>query len=365
MISTLTNTTSSAISAALLHARRAAGSPAMGMVLTLIIACDESDSDEALAAAVEAAREHPSRILVTVSARGRTNRLDAEVSIGEGEPGEIVVLRLHGPMANHPASVVRPLLLPDSPVVVWWPGRAPLNVAEDGLGQLANRRITDSSASRRPVEFLRDRAENYSPGDTDLSWTRITLWRSLLAAALDQYPAKITAAVIEAERANAPSHLLAAWLGARLGIEVVRRPSKGPGITAARLTTVAGDVAITRPDGALASYTVPGQPIRRVALKRRTLADLMAEELRRMDPDDIYKQTITALLAGRVAASNAPKTDGKKTATAKKAPAEKAPAKKTAAKKASAKKASAKKAPAKKTAAAKKSTAKKTAGSTR
>ena len=60
MIITLNDTTSAKISAELLQARRSAGSPAQGMVLTLIIVCDESEYTSAMEASVAAGREHPS-----------------------------------------------------------------------------------------------------------------------------------------------------------------------------------------------------------------------------------------------------------------------------------------------------------------
>ena len=121
---------------------------------------------------------------------------------------------------------------------------------------------------------LKARARDYTPGDTDLSWTRLTPWRALLAAALDQYPAKIKSVVIESERGNPSADLLAAWLQSRLKIQVTRKVSDGPGLTAVRMGTAAGDIAITRPDGLLASYAVPGQPERLVALKRRNFTEL-------------------------------------------------------------------------------------------
>lgn len=295
MAITLTDTTSAQISSALLRARRSAGSPAMGMVLTLIIVCDEEEYPAALQASMEAGREHPSRILLVTSGTGRTARVDAEVRIGEGTPGEVVVVRMRGPVAAHPASVIRPLLLPDSPVVIWWPGRFPSNPASDQLAQLAGRRITDAAAAARPHAALLTRAASYAPGDTDLSWTRLTPWRALLAAALDQYPARVGSVVVEAERGNPSADLLAAWLQGRLRVEVTRRPSEGPGITAVRMGTAAGDIAITRPDGLLASYTVPGQPERLVALKRRGVTELISEELRRMDADDVFERTVKSL----------------------------------------------------------------------
>src|SRR4029450_913443 len=266
MILTLDGPSSSKISAELVRIRRSLGSPAQGMVLTLIIVCDESEFANALEASIVAGREHPCRILLVVTAGGRIASLDAEVHIGEGTPGEVVVIRMRGAVAAHPASVIRPLLLPDSPVVIWWPGKAPQRHAADELAQLAMRRLTDAAASGRPLMALKARAADYTPGDTDLSWTRLTPWRALLAAALDQYPAKIKAVVVESERNNPSADLLASWLRSRLKVEPTRKITEGPGLTAVRMTTASGDIAITRPDGLLASYAVPGQPERLVAL---------------------------------------------------------------------------------------------------
>ncbi|MFC7623042.1 glucose-6-phosphate dehydrogenase assembly protein OpcA [Microlunatus sp. GCM10028923] len=321
MIISLSDTTSAKISSALLRARRNAGAPTMGMVLTLIIVTDEDHYQDALESAVAAGREHPCRILLVVSGNGRRAGLDAEVRIGEGTTGEVVIIRMRGELARHQASVVRPLLLPDSPVVIWWPGKCPNNPAQDELAQLARRRITDSATGTRPLAALRERAETYEEGDTDLSWTRLTPWRALLAASLDQYPARIRGAEVEAERSNPSAELLAAWLRARLKVEVKLRPSDGPGITAVRMTTAAGDIAITRPDGRLASYSVPGQPNRLVALKRREVTELITEELRRMDHDDVFAATLNAYRRqngrGPAKKSAAKKSAGQRTAAAK------------------------------------------------
>ena len=332
MIIPLTGTTSAKISAELLRARRSAGGAAQGMVLTLIIVCDESEYESAMETSMAAGREHPSRILLVVTAAGRSAGLDAEVHIGEGTPGDVVVIRMRGAVAAHPASVIRPLLLPDSPVVIWWPGKAPNNQAADELAQLSMRRLTDAAASARPLATLRARARDYTPGDTDLSWTRLTPWRALLAAALDQYPAKIKSVLIEAENGNPSADLLAAWLQLRLKVDATRKISSGPGLTAVRMATAAGDIAITRPDGLLAHYAVPGQPERLVALKRRDSTELISEELRRMDADDVYERAVKSLLdsaqrvgstrsAARKAASKktASKTMGKKSSGRKKA----------------------------------------------
>ena len=155
MIIDLTGTTSSEIASALLKARRNAGSPAMGMVGTIVVVVDEASHHDAMKAANEAGREHPSRVLVAILRPGRgTGGLDAEVRVGEGIPGEAVLLRLHGELAKVPESVITPLLLPDSPVIVWWPGGGPKVPHDDPLGALGRRRVTDAAAGRRAsVDF--------------------------------------------------------------------------------------------------------------------------------------------------------------------------------------------------------------------
>ncbi len=209
------------------------------MVLTLVIVTDEENAYDALKSAGDASREHPSRIIAVIkrvsrSPRARRDaRLDAEVRVGsDAGTGETVVLRLHGELANHAQSVVLPLLLPDAPVVVWWPEDAPADPANDPLGALAQRRITDTYSAELPLDELAVRAATYSPGDTDLAWTRITPWRSMLAAALDQQPAEVIGATVEGESDNPSCELLAMWLADRLGVPVERTLSQGPGLTA-------------------------------------------------------------------------------------------------------------------------------------
>jgi len=293
----LTDTNSSGIAAQFLRARRKAGSPAMGMVMTLIFVVNEEDADAAMDAARAASREHPARVLGLIlgSARGAST-IDAQVGIGSGWTGETAMIRLNGEVSKHSESVVLPLLLPDSPVVIWWPTKAPDHPGEDPLGRLATRRITDAAATPRgKAKALLTQCRSYTPGNTDLAWTRITPWRALLASALDQAPGKVTGGSVRAERVSPSADLLTAWLSDRLRVKIERKTSKGPGITSVRLSTKNGDVSIQRPDGRLASLSSPGQPDRPVALRRRELAELLGEELRRLDEDDIYADTVKKL----------------------------------------------------------------------
>jgi glucose-6-phosphate dehydrogenase assembly protein OpcA len=295
---TLEDTDASAIASALIRARRSAGSPAMGMVMTLVIVVPEEEADDALEAARSASREHPARLLGVVLGSGRgAAHVSAEIRTGLQGAGEMALIRLSGEVTRHPESVVLPLLLPDSPVVVWWPSDAPDDPAADPLGRLATRRITDAaSVHRGRAKAMLGQCHAYAEGNTDLAWTRVTGWRALLAAALDQVPAKVERAEVTGPRVSPSTDLLVAWLSDRLRVPVTRRRSDGPGITSVVLGTRLGDVALTRYDGKLASLVSPGQPDRPVALKRRTVPELLNEELRRLDPDDVYAATVKRMV---------------------------------------------------------------------
>jgi glucose-6-phosphate dehydrogenase assembly protein OpcA len=295
----LVATNASGIAAEFLRARTRAGSPAMGMVMTLVIVVNEDQAEHAMSAAQAASHEHPARVLGVIlgDARGAA-QVNAQVGIGSGWTGETALIRLKGEVVKHPESVVLPLLLPDSPVAVWWPCHPPDDPAQDPLGRLAQRRITDAAAATRArTKAIRQQCATYTKGNTDLAWTRITPWRALLAAALDQQPLKVTGASVTGERVSPSADLLAAWLADRLKVDVARSSSEGPGITEVVLETREGPVRITRTDGKLATFSSPGRPDRPVALKRRELPELLAEELRRLDEDDVYAETARALVA--------------------------------------------------------------------
>lgn len=297
MIIELNDTSTKEIATELVRARQSVGVTS-GMVLSLVVVAEERHRDDVLAAARASARAHPSRVIVVMYADADEPHLDAEIQVGEDTPGDLIALRLHGTeLREHAGSVILPLLLPDSPTIVWWPHEAPENPAADPVGELADRRITDAAGSPDPIAALITRARNHTPGDTDLTWTRLTRWRALLAAALDQYPTEVTAATVVAAPDNAPAMLLAAWLTDRLDIEVTTLENSLPGISEARLTTPDGEIVINRGQSdTIALYNVPNAPERKVALKRRPLTELLTEELQRMDADDIFESVVRRIL---------------------------------------------------------------------
>ncbi len=298
MIVDLPATTTSRINRRLVDLRASAGAVALGRVLTLVVLTSSDDAEDAIGAATDASREHPSRVLVVVSGDpdGET-ALDAQIRVGsDAGAGEVVVLHLGGELADQGASVVVPLLLPDAPIVAWWPGDAPHRLAADPIGRLAQRRITDAAACGDPLAALRSRAHHHSDGDTDMSWTRITRWRALLAAALDLPPSQpVTSAVVRGAADSPSTDLLAAWLRSRLGCPVEREVAGEAGMHSVELHRGAGVISLSRPSGAQAVLSQPGEPDHRLGLARRSVAECLAEELRRLDPDVVYSDVVRSL----------------------------------------------------------------------
>lgn len=296
MIVDLPATTIGTLSKRLLTLRQDVGAMALGRVLTLIIVVDEARCEETLKVAQAATHMHPSRIITVIRSSPRGSpRIDGQIRVG-GDAGasEMVVLRLFGELTKHGPSVILPLLLPDSPIVAWWPGEPPKNPSKDPVGSLAQRRITDSERCTAPAESIHVRARTYTPGDTDLSWTRTTKWRAVLAASLDQAPYEpVLSATVHGANDSTTADLLAAWLATYLDcpVERVRTPA-GSGLAQVTLRRDSGDIDLARPEGSLATLQEPGQPARRLAMARRTDPDCLADELARLDADEVYARVL-------------------------------------------------------------------------
>jgi glucose-6-phosphate dehydrogenase assembly protein OpcA len=299
---TLWDTTGTDVVSALIAERRVSGAVASGLALTLVAIVDERNVESAEQAATIAAAAHPCRLLIVVrrDVTAQSSRLDAEVSIGGRlGPTESVVMRMWGRLALHSESVVLPLLAPDAPVLTWWHDAPPKEIGADALGVLAGRRVTDCAEAPDPLAALRQRAVDYAPGDTDLAWSRTTPWRSLLASAFDSLDATPVGARISAEAGNPSAALLGGWLCSRLGLDAAVEPSGGPGITEVGVDVRSEDdgdgfLGISRPDGRLATLSRSGQRDRALPLLRRELGDLLAEEVRRLDADEVYAEALGA-----------------------------------------------------------------------
>lgn len=302
MIVDLPDTTISKLSKKLVTLREDGGAVALGRVLTLVIVSQLGEEEEAIEAANDASREHPMRVLVFSRIPGGADeaaKIDAQIRVG-GDAGasEVIILRAYGEAAENEVSLINGLLLPDAPVVAWWPIEAPADVANTAIGHIAQRRITDASEHEDPHAALLELSESYAPGDTDFAWTRLTLWRAQLAAVLDQPPYEpVTGVTVAGAADSASTVLLAAWLQMQLQVPVVQeltpRGSGDTGIHGVRLTRSSGDIVLERPHGTVAKLTQSNQPTHELSLPRRSLRDCLAEELRRLDPDSLYGEVIT------------------------------------------------------------------------
>lgn len=297
MIIDLADTTTTAINKRLNRVREEVGAVTMGRVLTLIIVPSDDDLvEESIAAANIASHEHPCRVIVVMTGDAQADRprLDAQLRLaGDAGASEVVLLALTGPLAQHADSVVLPFLLPDIPVVAWWPTNAPTNPAEDLLGQLAIRRITDATNGADPLAAIKGRLAGYMAGDTDLAWSRITYWRALLTAALDLPPHEPVTSVLVSGLITEPAlDVLAGWLASRIDGPVRRQV----GELKIELVRATETITLSRPqEGVVATLSRTGKPDSLIPLPRRDVAECMAEDLRRLDADEIYHAALDGI----------------------------------------------------------------------
>ena len=297
MIVDIPETTTTAVNKKLDELRESAGVVTMGRVGTLIIKADnETLLEESIEAANSASHEHPSRVLVvtTEDADAAEARLDAQVRVGhDAGAGEVVVLKLSGPLAGHAESVVTPFLLPDIPVVAWWPCTAPAVPAQDPLGKLAIRRITDATNGEDPLQAIKSRLPGYTAGDTDLAWARITYWRALLASAVDQQPHEpIRSALVSGLRDEPALDVLGGWLANCIDGPVRRVV----GELKIELERPSETITLSRPQqGTTATLSRTGRPDALVPLARRETRECLAEDMRRLDADEIYHAALQGI----------------------------------------------------------------------
>ncbi|MFY9336612.1 MAG: glucose-6-phosphate dehydrogenase assembly protein OpcA [Mycobacterium sp.] len=297
MIVDLPDTTTNAVNKRITSLREEGGAITLGRVLTLVVAPDsEAILEDAIEAAVGASREHPCRIIVVVpiDRSAPEARLDGQLRVGgDAGAGEVVVLKTAGPLADHASSVVLPFLLPDTPVVAWWPGSAPVVPAQDPLGRLAIRRITDATGAADPLASLRSRLQSYAKGDTDLAWSRITYWRALLASALEQPPYEAVTGAVVSGLADEPAlDILAGWLASRIDGTVIREV----GDLKVELIQPSQMITLSRPqDGSTATLSRTGRPDAQLPLARRETRECLAEDLRRLDADEVYHEALAGI----------------------------------------------------------------------
>ncbi|MGI8759770.1 MAG: glucose-6-phosphate dehydrogenase assembly protein OpcA [Jatrophihabitantaceae bacterium] len=297
-MTTLWDTTGSAVLKALATERRSGGGVTSGLALTLVVVMDERNSGDVEAAVSVAAAHHPMRVLTVIRRQidAPVPRLDAEVEVGgRYGPVESVVLRMYGRLALHAESVTLPLLAPDAPVVTWWYSETPEIIAYDPLGVSADRRITNVIRDADPLAALQQRGEDYAPGDTDLTWTAITPWRAALASAFDTAPGPARTVVVRGNPVDPSAQLLAGWLSSRLHLPVPVEAAEGKYVSSVSVGFGDDYEMSLRNEGYKLVMTRPGQLDSIAPFPARSTGDLLAEELRRLDADQPYALALGAV----------------------------------------------------------------------
>jgi Glucose-6-phosphate dehydrogenase subunit len=228
------------------------------------------------------AERHPSRTLVLFPQPDDEDGLDGNVEVdvypaGEGRQicTETIRIRLKGPRAVAPASVVQPLLLPDLPAFLRWRGLLPFGAPElEQLVDVVDRLIVDSTEWPDLPESYRGLIDIFDRvAVSDIAWARTSRWRPMLASL---WPDIAGVKRIRVQGTAAQAQLLAGWLRSRLkhDVELEHEPSD-------RLVGV--DL-----DGQPAPFP-PGDP--------PSGADVLSEELDKFERDRIYEEAVRGALA--------------------------------------------------------------------
>lgn len=273
---------------------------------------------------------NPSRTLLLLAQHDRdTPKLEAQVSAqtrtesGHRVATEKVTLHAHGEVALHLGSLVTPLLIPDLPTILWWPGRpnfdSPLF---HSLCELADRLIVDTDEGfddNDLAELLkvarRDRARA-SIGD--FNWARLIPWRHLTAQFFDMPGmlsrlAQIHGVTIHhgADGSTTQAKLLGGWMKSRMAtvnmdVPVELHPDQAVHHGVSRMVIYTGGedglgrFSVSREAGGrlCADMRIGDQDMasRTVRFASRPAEELLAIELTLPGHDTLFEEAVAAIV---------------------------------------------------------------------
>lgn len=225
---------------------------------------------------------HPARTIFLVPLAGSRSGIEADTvvrdfAIGGGREivSEVVELRLRGEAAEHPASIVHPLLIADLPAFCRWRGRPDWGgTALHEIVDLCDRLVVDSSEWAGIPGAYSELAKLFDRTSvSDIAWRRTLPWRTALA---DRWPGirRVERLAVEGPRADAL--LLAGWLRSRLRRDVTLRH---------------------RAADAIARVRVDGEPVAPPLQPALSGSDLLSAELDTRSRDRIYEAAVRATSA--------------------------------------------------------------------
>lgn len=194
------------------------------------------------------APSHPMRAILLHLEPGDGARLDAEVTLeahhllsGMHVQREQVLLHVHGRPAEHPASLIEPLLVPDVPAYLWWEAGDLDHPALEEVLAATDVLIVDPARFASPADTLVDLARLSRHRDVaDLEWARLRPWREAVARLFTPlerrtWPWSLQELRLECAGSGASyagSALLAGWMLDALGWRLTRAAGE-PGVVTA------------------------------------------------------------------------------------------------------------------------------------
>jgi glucose-6-phosphate dehydrogenase assembly protein OpcA len=224
------------------------------------------------------AERHPSRTIVLFpqsGGKGLEGKVESDAfPMNEGLMvcTDTIRIRLCGTSAQHPASVVEPLLIADLPVFLRWRGVPPFgDSAFEELIDVVDRLIVDSTewpALPKPYARMPEVFDRVAV--SDIAWARTSRWRPMLASL---WPEIAKVERIKVTGTEAQAQLLSGWLRSRLGRPVGLEHEPSTKLVGVEL------------DGRPASFP-PGDP--------PSPADLLSDELDKLSRDPVYEAAALA-----------------------------------------------------------------------
>jgi glucose-6-phosphate dehydrogenase assembly protein OpcA len=200
---------------------------ARACLFNLITYCEtESDRQHVTEVIAQLTSRHPCRAIVLLARRQEkrdslTAAISAHCHLAGGGNKQVcceqISIEASGDSIAKLGTVVLPLLESDLPTVLWWRGDSLENAAT--LASVADRLIFQNT-SWPPDVVLRLVEAHPGCAFTDLAWTRLDIWRKLIAESFDGQAAQtLESAEISFGRlpgARLRALLLAGWIAAQL-----------------------------------------------------------------------------------------------------------------------------------------------------
>ena len=271
-------------------------------VLNLIVVTDEESAEHVTRTVSRLSGRFPSRAIVFISDPDEREanldiRLSAYCSVrgGGGQVcAEQVTIHAEGPPAHHLESLAGPLLLPDLPVFLWYPGAFSPGMPEfESMIALADRLVIDSAATGDQALCLREMAGMFEgegiPGVGDLQWVGLSPWRTLIA---ELFSSPERARELEKIRRVEVLHnpdgesralLLVGWLASSLGWRPQSASRTGEGreiLFDAPAGEVTVDMASNSPDASLRRVRLYAEELSFQVSRHRELAEAASTVMR-------------------------------------------------------------------------------------